>query len=186
MELGKVKSMYDMVVLVNRKDEPIGYMKKMEAHEMGLLHRAFSVMIFDDSNRLLLHQRAKSKYHSAGLWTNTCCSHQRHDEETETAAHRRLLEEMGFDCGLKEVFSFIYRAEVGGQLTEHEYDHVLVGRYDGSVQINPHEVESYKWLAWNEVLQELIDQPQAYTEWFKTIVDKITEIGFDQFVAQAE
>lgn len=174
--------MYDMVVLVNDKDEAIGYMKKMEAHELGLLHRAFSVMIFDENNRLLLHQRAKSKYHSAGLWTNTCCSHQRLDEDTLTAAHRRLLEEMGFDCDLKEIFSFIYKAEVGGALTEHEFDHVLIGRYDGSVSINPHEVESYNWLSWEEINESVVKTPEIYTEWFKTIVNKINDCGFNEFL----
>jgi isopentenyl-diphosphate delta-isomerase len=174
--------MHDMVILVNETDEVIGYMKKMEAHEMGLLHRAFSILVFDSESRLLLHQRAKSKYHSGGLWTNTCCSHQHSDEDTYTAAHRRLLEEMGFDCDLEEKFSFLYRAEMETGLVEHEFDHVLVGRYDGTVDLNPHEVESYEWLTWEEIREKLEEAPEQYTSWFKHIYKKIDDIGLEKFI----
>lgn len=175
--------MHDMVILVDETDEVIGYMKKMEAHKMGLLHRAFSILIFDSEQRLLLHQRAKSKYHSGGMWTNTCCSHQHSDEDTLTAAHRRLLEEMGFDCDLEERFSFLYRAEMETGLVEHEYDHVLVGRYDGTVDLNPHEVEAYEWLSWDEIRQALAKEPELYTAWFKNIFDKIDTMGLERFIS---
>lgn len=174
--------MHDMVILVNETDEVIGYMKKMEAHRTGLLHRAFSVLIFDNEKRLLMHQRAKSKYHSGGLWTNTCCSHQHADEDTVTAAHRRLLEEMGFDCDLEERFSFLYKAEMETGLVEHEYDHVLVGRYDGTVDLNPHEVEDYQWLSWSEIGERLESEPELFTSWFKHIYAKIDLMGIDTFI----
>lgn len=174
--------MHDMVILVNEQDDVIGYMKKMEAHKMGLLHRAFSILIFDSEKKLLMHQRAKSKYHSGGLWTNSCCSHQHQDEDTLAAGHRRLLEEMGFDCDLEERFSFLYKAEMESGLTEHEYDHVLVGRYEGSVDINPHEVEDYEWVSWEELSERLRNEPQAYTAWFHFIYKRISEIGLDQFI----
>lgn len=174
--------MHDMVILVNETDEVIGYMKKMEAHTMGLLHRAFSILVFDSESRLLLHQRAKSKYHSGGLWTNTCCSHQHADEDTLTAAHRRLLEEMGFDCDLTEKFSFLYRSEMESGLVEHEFDHVLIGHYDGTVDLNPHEVESYEWLSWEEIRERLENNPEQYTSWFKHIFEKIDAIGLENFI----
>lgn len=175
--------MHDMVILVNETDEAIGYMKKMEAHKLGLLHRAFSVLIFDSESKLLLHQRAKSKYHSGGMWTNTCCSHQHSDEGTLTAAHRRLLEEMGFDCDLEERFSFLYKAEMETGLVEHEYDHVLVGRYDGTVDLNPHEVEAYEWVNWDEIGKRLEQDPDTFTSWFKHIYAKIDEMGLKQFIS---
>lgn len=171
-----------MVILVDETDEVIGYMKKMEAHKRGLLHRAFSILVFDHENRLLMHQRAVSKYHSGGLWTNTCCSHQHQDEDTLTAAHRRLLEEMGFDCDLEERFSFLYKAEMESGLTEHEYDHVVVGRYDGTVEINPHEVEAYEWLSWEELGQLLETEPERFTAWFKHIYKKINDMGLEAFI----
>lgn len=174
--------MHDMVILVDEKDDVIGYMKKLETHQRGLLHRAFSILVFDESHRLLMHQRAKSKYHSGGLWTNTCCSHQHQDEDTLTAAHRRLLEEMGFDCDLKEKFSFLYKAEMASGLTEHEFDHVLLGRYDGTVDINPHEVEAYEWVSWEELRSALQERPDEFTEWFKHIFEKIDGMGLDSFI----
>lgn len=174
--------MHDMVILVDERDDVIGYMKKMEAHRLGLLHRAFSILIFNSDKELLMHQRAKSKYHSGGLWTNTCCSHQHQDEDTLSAAHRRLLEEMGFDCKLEERFSFLYKAEMESGLTEHEFDHVLVGRYDGTVDLNPHEVEDYEWVSWNDLREKLMNEPTLYTAWFHHIYQKIDDLGLENFI----
>ena len=139
--------MEEQVILVNEKDEPIGLMGKMEAHEKGLLHRAFSVFVFNSKQEVLLQQRAACKYHSPNLWTNTCCSHPRAGETNQQAGERRLQEEMGLQVPLREVFSFIYKAPFDNGLTEHEYDHVLVGYSDAQPQINPEEVASWKWLS---------------------------------------
>jgi isopentenyl-diphosphate delta-isomerase len=162
----------EQVILVNEADEPQGLMEKMEAHEKGLLHRAFSVFVFNEKNELLLQQRAKSKYHSGGLWTNTCCSHPRHGEKNLDAAHRRLMEEMGFDCDLEKLTDFVYRAELDHGLTEHEFDHVFVGRWQGVPDINTDEVESYKWMDVEAVERDIAENPDRYTEWFKIIYHK--------------
>lgn len=161
------------VILVNEQDEPVGTMEKLEAHQKGLLHRAFSVFITNSKGELLLQQRALDKYHSGGLWTNTCCSHPLPDEDILTAAHRRLMEEMGFDCDLEEVFSFTYRAEFDNGLTEHEFDHVLIGRYDGSVQPDSSEVMSYKFASPDEVRHLLLTAPETFTHWFHIAFPKI-------------
>ena len=136
----------EQVILVNEKDEQIGLMPKMEAHEKALLHRAFSVFIFNDKNELMLQQRAAEKYHSPLLWTNSCCSHQRNGESNLEAGKRRLQEEMGFVCELKEVTSFIYKAPFDNGLTEHELDHIMIGNYNNNPVINREEVESFKWM----------------------------------------
>lgn len=162
----------EMVILVNEKDEKIGLMPKMEAHEKGLLHRAFSVFIFNSKNELLLQKRAESKYHSPGLWTNTCCSHQRHGESSIAAGKRRLEEEMGFTAELTESTSFIYKAPFDNGLTEHEFDHILVGNYDGIPKINKTEVSSWKWMSLKAIETDIQNNPQDYTEWFKIIFDK--------------
>jgi isopentenyl-diphosphate delta-isomerase len=159
----------EYVILVNEKDQEIGKMEKQEAHEKGLLHRAFSVFIFNDQKELLLQQRALTKYHSAGLWTNTCCSHPRVNETIVQAAHRRLQEEMGFDCFLEVKTSFIYKADFDNGLTEHEFDHVLVGNFNGEVIINPTEVASYKWVAIDWLKQDMMKNPNNYTAWFNII-----------------
>lgn len=164
------------VILVNEKDEPIGAMEKMEAHEKGLLHRAFSVFIFNTNNEMLLHQRAASKYHSGGLWTNACCSHPREGETTEQAAHRRMMEEMGFDCEIEEQFSFIYKAELDKGMTEHEFDHVFTGIYEGPIKPNSEEVESFRYISMDNLQRELNDYPHHFTEWFK--------IAIKQFLAE--
>ncbi len=161
--------MKEQVILVNEADEPQGLMEKMEAHEKGLLHRAFSVFVINNKNQLLLQQRALSKYHSGGLWTNTCCSHPRDGESNLEAAHRRLVEEMGFDCQLEKLTDFIYRAELDKGLTEHEFDHVFIGHWDGTPEVNPEEVESYKWMDVEEVERDIADNPDKYTAWFKII-----------------
>lgn len=162
----------EQVILVNENDEPIGTMPKMEAHEKGLLHRAFSIFIFNDKNELMLQQRAADKYHSPLLWTNTCCSHQRVGETNIEAGRRRLLEEMGFVTELKDVVSFIYKAPFDNGLTEHEYDHVLIGYYNDNPNLNKEEVESYKWMTLEEVKEDMEQQPELYTAWFKIIFDK--------------
>ncbi len=165
----------EKVILVNENDEQIGLMPKMEAHKKAVLHRAFSVFIFNDKNELMLQQRALKKYHSPGLWTNTCCSHQRDGESNLDAGHRRLKEEMGFDTDLTEVTSFIYKAPFDNGLTEHEYDHILIGKYNGQPVINLTEVESWKWMSLEEVKVDLATHPEIYTAWFKIIFDKFYE-----------
>jgi isopentenyl-diphosphate delta-isomerase len=159
----------EQVILVDKNDNQIGLMPKMEAHEKALLHRAFSVFTFNEKGQLLLQQRASDKYHSPLLWTNTCCSHQRNGETSLEAGKRRLQEEMGFTCDLEEVFSFIYKAPFDNGLTEHELDHVMVGRYNENPIINKDEVESFKWMTLEEVKDDIENNPQIYTEWFKII-----------------
>ena len=163
------------VVLVNEKDEVIGSMEKIEAHEKALLHRAFSVFVINKNNELMLQRRALGKYHSPGLWTNTCCSHPRVEETYENGAHRRLVEEMGFDCDLKDVFSFIYKAPFANGLTEHELDHVFVGYSETEPIINSDEVDSWKWIAMAELKQDIKQNPDNYTVWFKIIFEKFAE-----------
>ena len=162
----------EKVILVNENDEQIGLMPKMEAHEKALLHRAFSVFIFNDKNELMLQQRALSKYHSPGLWTNTWCSHQREGESNIEAGKRRLQEEMGFVTELKETISFIYKAPFDNGLTEHELDHIMVGHYDKDPNINKDEVESWKWMDLEDVKVDMTLHPEKYTAWFKIIFDK--------------
>lgn len=162
----------EQVILVNENDEQIGLMPKLEAHEKALLHRAFSVFVFNDKNELMLQQRALHKYHSPGLWTNTCCSHQRDGESNIEAGTRRLQEEMGFTTNLKETISFIYKAPFDNGLTEHEYDHVLLGHYNNDPVINKDEVADWKWMPLNDVKNDIKANPEQYTEWFKIIFDK--------------
>lgn len=165
--------MTDFVVLVDESDTPIGTMEKMEAHRKGLLHRAFSVFVFNSQNQLLIHQRSHGKYHSAGLWTNTCCSHQKPGETTLNAAHRRLKEEMGFDCPLEEKFNFIYKTTFDNELVEHEYDHVLTGVFDGIPQPNPEEVCNYKFVDIRFLAEDIERNPKLYTVWFKIALQQL-------------
>ena len=162
----------EQVILVNEKDEQIGLMSKLEAHQKAVLHRAFSVFILNTKGELMLQQRAAHKYHSPLLWTNTCCSHQRDSESNIEAGKRRLFEEMGFICELKEVFSFIYKAPFDNGLTEHELDHVMVGEYEESPVINREEVNDFKWMTLEAVKSDIKTQPEIYTEWFKIIFEK--------------
>lgn len=164
-----------MVVLVNENDEKIGLMPKQEAHEKALLHRAFSVFVFNDKNELMLQQRAFDKYHSPGLWTNTCCSHQRNGETNIEAGKRRLQEEMGFVTELKETISFIYKTPFDNGLTEHEFDHILIGHYNGVPILNPEEVANWKWMKTSDIKKDIVLNPQSYTAWFKIIFDKYQE-----------
>ena len=145
----------------------------MEAHEKGLLHRAFSVFIFNDEGELLLQKRADSKYHSGGLWTNTCCSHPRIDESAEAAGARRLMEEMGFSCPLEKVFTFRYKAVFSNGLSEHEFDHVLFGHYNRAPKPNPEEVSDWKYVPMDKIEEELKYNGIKYTEWFKICFTKV-------------
>lgn len=165
----------EQVILVNENNEQIGTMAKMEAHEKAVLHRAFSVFITNGNGEIMLQQRAASKYHSPLLWTNTCCSHQRVGETNIEAGKRRLQEEMGFQAELKELFSFIYKAPFDNGLTEHELDHVMIGSYDAEPNINPEEVEAWKWMSPEDIKEDISNNPNEYTAWFKIIFDKFYE-----------
>jgi len=164
--------MKEEVILVDTSDNPIGTMPKMEAHEKAALHRAFSVFIINKEGQLMLQQRALHKYHSPGLWTNTCCSHQRLGETNLEAGARRLQEEMGFETPLEELFSFIYKAPFDNGLTEHELDHILLGYYDAVPEINEEEVASWKWMDLEQVAEEKKTKPENYSVWFKIIFDR--------------
>lgn len=163
----------EKVVLVDRQDNAIGEMEKMEAHEKAVLHRAFSVFVFNNQDELMLQQRALEKYHSPGLWTNTCCSHPRSGETVLEAGHRRLVEEMGFDCEIEKIFDFIYKAKLDKDLTEHEFDHVLFGRYNDVPEINPEEVESWKWMKMDDIASDMQAHPERYTIWFQIAFERV-------------
>lgn len=161
--------MEEKVILVSEDDQQLGLMGKMEAHKKAILHRAFSIFVFNKKGELLLQQRALDKYHSPGLWTNTCCSHQRDGESNIEAGQRRIQEEMGFHCELKELFWFVYKAAFDNGLTEHELDHVMIGSYEDDPIINQEEVASFKWMPLEDVKKDMQEQPELYTEWFKII-----------------
>jgi isopentenyl-diphosphate delta-isomerase len=163
----------EYVILVDEQDNDIGVMEKIRAHREGRLHRAFSVFIFNTRNELLLQQRALSKYHSGGLWTNTCCSHPRPNETVKDAAHRRLFEEMGISCELSIKTSFIYQTPFENGLTEHELDYVLTGTIRTEPNINPEEVHAYRWSAMDEVKRDVALHPEAYTSWFRIALERI-------------
>ncbi len=164
------------IILVDERDNEIGSMEKLKAHrDGGTLHRAFSVFVFNSRGRMLIQRRASGKYHCGGLWTNTCCSHQNPGETLEEAAHRKLKQEMGFDTGLREILKFIYRAEFENGLTEHEFDHVFVGRYDGEVSPNPEEADGYKWIDVKRLREDVSKSPEKYTPWFRMVVDRVVE-----------
>jgi isopentenyl-diphosphate delta-isomerase len=163
------------VILVNEADEAIGAMEKIEAHQKALLHRAISVFVFNKNGELLLQQRALEKYHSAGLWTNTCCSHPEPGEETLAAAERRLKEEMGFKTPLRHAFTFTYLSDFDNGLTEHEVDHVFTGFYDGSIIPNSEEVAAFKFISMDQLQQLIKNDPQEFTTWFKIAVPLLQE-----------
>ena len=160
------------VILVDTNDRPLGTMPKMEAHEKAVLHRAFSVFILNKKGELLLQQRAWEKYHSPGLWTNSCCSHQRKGESNLEAGNRRLQEEMGMEADLEELFSFIYKAPFDNGLTEHELDHVLLGYSDSDPNINSDEVAAFRWAPLETIAAEMQADPDQFTAWFKIIFDR--------------
>lgn len=162
----------ERVILVNKADEELGTMPKMEAHEKALLHRAFSVFIMNQKGETMLQQRAAHKYHSPLLWTNTCCSHQRTGETNVEAGQRRLQEEMGFRTQLKELFSFIYKAPFDNGLTEHELDHVMIGYFDEDPVFNKDEVADWKWMFPEAIKDDISKNPDLYTAWFKIIFEK--------------
>ena len=159
------------VILVDKKDNVTGTMEKMEAHKKGELHRAFSILLFDHSGKVLLQKRSQNKYHSRGLWTNTCCSHPLPGESLPSATRRRLKEEMGIDLQPTFSYSFIYRAHLDGQLIEHELDHVFVGSFSGTPVINEKEVEDWKYVELSWLKEDIVRHPEAYTVWFKLIVN---------------
>lgn len=164
--------MVDQLILVNEKDEAVGVGEKIKIHQDGLLHRAFSAFILNSNKELLLQRRALQKYHSAGLWSNTCCGHPRPGEQVVSAARRRLKTEMGLDCRLKEVGSFIYRAEVGNGLVEHEFDHILIGQSEMDPILNPAEAIGWRWIGFNTLEADIHDRPQVYTRWLKIIITR--------------
>jgi isopentenyl-diphosphate delta-isomerase len=161
------------LILVDENDLAVGTAEKMEAHEKALLHRAFSIFIFNSKGEMLLQQRALSKYHSGGLWTNACCSHPYFEQDTLAAAEKRLLEEMGFKTPLTKAFAFVYKANFDNGLTEHEYDHVFIGRYDGAILPDKDEVESFCFMSMAELKAAMQLHPQKYTAWFKIALPKL-------------
>lgn len=170
--------MEEQIILVNEKDLPIGVMGKLEAHQKGMLHRAFSIFVKNKEGKFMLQERAKTKYHSGGLWTNTCCGHPREGEATPAAAHRRLREEMGFDCSLEEVFVFHYQTELDHGLQENEIDHVFVGTFDEEPHMNPEEADNYAWMTRDEIEKDLAEHPEKYTYWFGVAMQKAKEGGY--------
>lgn len=163
----------EKVILVDEHDVEKGSMEKMEAHQKGLLHRAVSILVFNDQDEMLMQKRASSKYHSANLWTNTCCSHPRVGENVLAAAERRLQEEMGMTVRLEKKFDFIYRAELDHGLIEHEFDHVFFGRSNQNPVLNLKEASAFRWMTLVQVKEDLIQNPSEYTEWFKILVGRI-------------
>ena len=161
----------EQVILVDETDRELGVAGKLRAHREGALHRAFSVFIFDRAGRLLLQRRARGKYHSGGLWSNTACGHPRPGEPTAEAARRRLREEMSLDCELSRAFEFVYRAELGGALVEHEYDHVFVGTHDAEPAPDPAEVEEWRWVSMGDLRRGLSEEPESYSYWLKVAVE---------------
>lgn len=175
-----IRSMEDELILVNEDDIAIGTMPKLLAHQLGRLHRAFSIFVFNEQNELLIQQRAPHKYHSSGQWANTCCSHPKPNEETQSAAERRLQEELGFTTSLTHVGSLIYRADVNGGLIEHEYDHLYIGHYNKMVYPNVEEVSSIRWISISKLIYEVNQQPDIFTPWFKKILTKYPSLNFNR------
>ncbi len=163
------------VILVNLHDEPVGTATKEEAHRRGDLHRAFSVFLYHE-NRLLIQQRAFHKYHSGGLWANTCCSHPRPGEELEEAVKRRLKEEAGIECEVKEIFSFVYKHRFAEDLYEHEFDHVFLGEYCGEPLPDPEEIEAFRWISFGDLKRELAEEPEKYAPWFVIAAPRVLRV----------
>ena len=165
--------MSEHVILVDPADRELGTAEKGEAHRAGALHRAFSIFVFNPAGALLLQQRARTKYHSGGLWTNTCCGHPRPYEPIQEAVHRRLREEMGFDCDLKEIFSFTYKVQFDHNLFEHEYDHVFVGEYEGDAVPSPAEVDDWRWMHLGALRKDIQEHSDCYTYWLKICIERV-------------
>lgn len=165
----------DKVIVVNESDEWTGTADKLQAHKEGLLHRAFSVFVLNTNNEMLIQKRADGKYHSAGLWSNACCSHPMPGESTVSAAHRRLQEELGFDCEIEELFTYRYKTDVGNGLIENEYDHIYIGQYDGVPQLNKDEVGDYAYVNLDDLADQLRSDPQIFTTWFRMLLPRFLE-----------
>lgn len=174
--MGAMDKRKDDIILVDELDKEIGTGEKMAVHKKGQLHRCFSIVIFNSKGEMLLQKRAAGKYHCGGLWTNTCCSHPRPGEDVISAGKRRLKEEMGIECELKEILSFTYRAEFRNGLTEHEFDHVLLGKFDGEPNINPEEADDWRWISVSDLKKEIQNAPEKFTPWFGMIVDKLDDL----------
>ncbi len=162
------------IALLNDADEIIGFEDKLKVHELGLLHRAFSILVFNDNDEILLQKRASTKYHTPGLWTNTCCSHLTEHQNFDSYMHDRLQDEMGFDCELNFQFKFHYEAKFGNGLTENEIDHVFYGKWNGIPKPNPAEADDYKWDSLANIIKDIDQNPDNYTYWFKEIIKKIS------------
>ena len=169
--------MPEYIITVDEQDREIGSIEKLEAHRLGVLHRAFSILVFNKKGELLLQRRAKHKYHTPGLWSNTCCSHQRVGETLEKAVSRRLQDELGFTCECKEVHQFKYRVKFDNGLIEHEIDHVFVGEYDGEVIPNNEEVDEIRWVNLDALREEMKEQPEEFTYWFKELMEQLDQLS---------
>jgi len=165
----------DNLILVDMEDNQVGTGKKLDVHRKGLLHRAFSIFIFNSKGEMLIQQRAFGKYHSGGLWSNSCCSHPRNNENIENAVHRRLKEEMGFDSELAEAFTFHYKVEFDNGFTENEFLHVFIGQYDGKVTANKDEADDFKWVSVNDLFRDVRKNPENYTYWFKKCFERVID-----------
>lgn len=163
----------EQVILVDEQDREFGAEEKMEAHRQGKLHRAFSIFVFNIKREVMMQKRHRNKYHSGGLWSNTCCSHPRPGETVLQAAHRRLKEEMGFDCELKEAFSFVYEAKLDKGLIEREFDHVIIGKFEDVPKVNAEEAEDWKWVKLEELHRDIKANPEKYTRWLQIAIDRV-------------
>jgi len=170
----------ECILLVNERDEEFGFADKLEVHKKGLLHRAFSIIIMNAKNRILIQRRAIDKYHSGGLWSNSCCSHQKNGENLEKAIHARLIYELGFDCKLKKILKFKYLTKFENGLIEHEIDHVFIGHFNGTPRPNYSEVADVKWVDYNTLVKDIQSFPEKYTYWFKIVLEKLDKAIFGE------
>lgn len=173
----------EYIITVDAQDREKGYMEKLDVHKKGILHRAFSLMVFNDKGEVLLQKRARGKYHSPGLWSNACCSHQRMGESLTEAVGRRVQEELGFTCQYKEVFKFIYQVMFDNGLMEYEIDHVFFGYYNGNVIPNGDEVEEVRWIDWDSLKKEMEDHPERFTYWFRVLMDQPEMLSKDKLMS---
>ncbi len=163
------------VILVDENDCEVGKCEKIKAHRLALLHRAISIIVFNNKKEILIQKRAKEKYHCPGIWSNTCCTHPKPGENVLDAAKRRLVEEMGFSCEIEHAFNFVYKKEFNNGLTEYEYDHVFIGNYAGKININLNEVSDFKWISNNDLKKEIEKNPEKFSYWFRIIFDKLCD-----------